>query len=51
MLDRTLGLRRNRPTRLTVFDNDAGTEVYLAVEMIRSAYLVDIGPDQRIVER
>lgn len=33
-----------------MFDDDAKTEVYVEVEKIRTAYLVTIGPDQRVVD-
>jgi hypothetical protein len=32
------------PEALTVFDDDAGTELYLQTGLIRSAYLRDLSP-------
>lgn len=47
---RSLLGRRKLPKRLTVFNTDdlVHAEMYLDLDRIRSAYLIDIGPDQRI---
>ena len=43
-------LRRRRPRQLEVFDTTVRQEMYLELKQIRSCYVVDVGPDQRIVE-
>ena len=48
-LPRTL-LGRRRPKRLTIFDTDAKTELYLDLNQIKSAFVVTVAPDQRIIE-
>ncbi len=42
--------RRPLPSRLTVFDDDAQTELYLDTSRIRSAYLVTLAEGQRVVD-
>lgn len=37
------------PERIAVHDVNAGAEIYLDVSKIRSAYLIDVGPDQRVI--
>ncbi len=37
------------PQRLEILDVNAGAEVYIDVTKIRSAYVIDVGPDQRVI--
>ncbi len=41
--------RRRRPAKFTVFSDDAQTELYIDTRLVRSAYLLTIGADQRIL--
>ena len=48
-LDRRLAGRR-RPKRLSVFDTETNSELYLDLSQIRSCFVVTVGADQRVLD-